>query len=268
MFVWPQFWEMKWKFDTDRTVSVDPYWCFVRVVNCPTLRRKFCWEALRFSACCAPGSSWHFFVCAPNCWFTLPLMTCEVRCRLCNGLRNVARSVQMVHCSSLLLLPSPSLSVSSSLLQRADIFSASFIYAPFHQRGVVLAKCQVKLSLKIRDEFISLSLNFVPFLCCLRISAIPSQDGLCSPCMQRLTNGLGISWLERMESRLAESESMAWLKLTLSRITLYAIFPLHLERIMNFWNGTQCVLFMIREAKQYKMNVFCMKCIPISNTIM
>lgn len=165
------------------------------------------------------------------------------------------------------------LSVSSALPELADIFSASFIYALFHQYGVLLAKCQVKLSLKIRDEFISLSLTFPPplfifyFFCCLHIFPIPSRDDFCSPCMQRLTNGLEISWLERMESRLAESESMARLKLTLSRITLYTIFPLHLARIMNFGNRTQYVLFMIREAAQYKMNIFRMKCIPISSII-
>lgn len=66
----------------------------------------------------------------------------------------------MVHSSSLSLLSSLSLSVSSTLLWLADIFSASFIYALFHQYGVLLAKYQVKLSLKIRDEFISLSLTF------------------------------------------------------------------------------------------------------------
>lgn len=36
---------------------------------------------------------------------------------------------------------------------------------------------------------------------------------------------------------------------------------------MNFWNRSQYVLFMIREIKQYKMDIFYMKCIPISNII-
>lgn len=66
----------------------------------------------------------------------------------------------MVHYPSLSFSPhSLSLSVYSTLLCLPDIFAASFIYALFHQYGVLLAKCLVKLSLKIRDEFISPSLT-------------------------------------------------------------------------------------------------------------
>ena len=195
-------------------------------------------------------------------------MACEVRSRLCNGQGNLARSVRTAHSPSPSLLPSLYLSVSSTFPWLADIFSASFIYALFHQYGVLLAKCQVKLSLKIRDEMtLSLSHSLLsPFFSCLRIFPIPSRDDLCSHYMQKLTNGWEISWLERME-KLAENESMARLKLTLSRIPFYTTFPLHLVRIIHFRNGTQYVLFTIREAQQCEMSIFCMKCIPISNSI-
>lgn len=55
----------------------------------------------------APGNSWHFFICAPNCWFTQRLIACEVRFRLFNGQGNLARGLQMLH-----VPPSPRLSPS------------------------------------------------------------------------------------------------------------------------------------------------------------
>lgn len=147
-------------------------------------RSWLCWNApwQGLLACCAPGNSWHFFICAPNCWFTLLLMACEVGSRRRNGRGNLARGVQMVHYPSLSLPSSLSFSVYSTLLWLADIFSASFIYALFHQYGVLLAKCLVKLSLKIRDDFISLSLTcfffFLPFFFSAVFPSFQSLHGM------------------------------------------------------------------------------------------
>jgi len=200
------------------------------------------------------GNSWHFFICAPDCWFTQLLMANEVRSR-----RHILARESSQRCphTSLSLSVSPpplSLSVYSTLLWLGDIFSASFIYALFHQYGVLLAKCLVKLSLKIRDEFISLSLTCLRGFFCLPSFPISSWNDLCSPCMQRLTNGLEISWLERMESRLAESESMARLKLTLSKITLYTITAFSPCIQWGLWiSGRRYVLFIIRRTQQCRM---------------
>lgn len=60
-----------------------------------------------------------------------------------------------------------------------------------------------------------------------------------------------------MESRLAESETVAQLKLTLSKITLYTIAafsPMHLAKIMIFLR--QDVLFIIRGNKTKESDYF------------
>lgn len=105
-------------------------------------------------------------------------MTCEVGSRVSNGQGNVARNVQTVHS-----LPPcfssphscPPLSVSSIYLWQPDVFSASFIYALFHQRGIPAAKCHGKLSLKIRNEFISLSFSPFPPLLSFFVFSMSSQ---------------------------------------------------------------------------------------------
>lgn len=88
------------------------------------------------------------------------------------------------------LVPSLSLSASSTYVEPLDVFSASFIYADFNQRGVLLATCRAKLSLKITDEFIYPSLaHSSPFLATFS----PPWDDSCGRCLQSLTNGSEIS---------------------------------------------------------------------------
>lgn len=136
-------------------------------------------------------------------------MTSEVRSRVSNGQGNVARNVQTVHSLPPFFSSShscPPLSVSSIYLWQPDVFSASFIYALFHQRGIPAAKCHGKLSLKIRNEFISLSfspfphplLSFLSFPCLPRSSLFSSR-------MQSLANDPEISWLEKRESICTQS---------------------------------------------------------------
>lgn len=190
-------------------------------------------------------------------------MACEVRSRLCNGQGNLARGVQTVHSPSLSLLPSlPFCLFHSSVagwhpLCILYLCTLSSVWSsPDKMPSQIVTKDQ-------RWVYLSLTHFSFPFFCCLPILSIPSWDDWCSPCMQRLTIGLEISWLERMESWLTESESIAQLKPTLSRVTLWSIFPLHLVRIMNSRSRTQktYVLSMIRGA----MNMFSMKCVPLSN---
>ena len=107
-----------------RNCSVEPWvethvWVSVHVCVCVSVHvsgwraawlRRGILALLKCSMARSVGllcNSWHFFICEPNRWFTLPLMACEVRSRLCNGRGNLARGVQTVHSPSLsLLLPS------------------------------------------------------------------------------------------------------------------------------------------------------------------
>lgn len=241
----------------------------------------FCWLTVRREilavlecsvACCAPGNSWHFFICAPNCWFTLPLMTCEVRSRLCNGRGNLARSVQTVHSSSLSLLPSlsPSLSLPLSCCWLTSslhpLFMQSFISTAFSWQNA-------KSNCHLRSEM-SLSLS-LSLLHSLFFSSFLPFSHLSNSFMGWLVQSLHAESSKRFRDQLTRKNGKraggkrvsARLKLTLSRITFYTLFPLRLVRIMNFWNRTQYVLFTIREATWYKMNIFRMKCIPITNII-
>lgn len=77
------------------------------------------------------------FVHLIKCWFTLPLMTCEVRVTISNGQRNLAKGVQTVFILSVSLHSTFSWSVSSTLLWPLDIFSAFFLYTLFHQKAKV-----------------------------------------------------------------------------------------------------------------------------------
>lgn len=87
------------------------------------------------------------------------------------GKGNLARGVQMLHSPSLSFPVLPlSLSVYATLLLLPYISSAFFIYALFHQYSVLLAKRLVKLSLKIRDEFISRSLTCLTFVLSSQLS--------------------------------------------------------------------------------------------------
>lgn len=128
-------------------------------------------------------------------------------------------------------------------------------------------RSEMSLSPSLSCSLFFLILLLIYLFCCLHISPVPPWDELCSPCMQTLTRFRDQLTGKNGKSGLAETESMARLKLTLSRITLYTIFPLHLVRIMNFWNRTQYVLFMIREAARYKLSICHMKCGPIRNII-
>lgn len=174
-------------------------------------------------------------------------MTCEVGSRVSNGQGNVARNVQTVHS-----LPPcfssphscPPLSVSSIYLWQPDVFSASFIYALFHQRGIPAAKCHGKLSLKIRNEFISLSFSpFPPLLSFLSSPCLP-RSSLFSPCMQSLANDPELSCLEKMESICTQSLDG---KIKEQYHGAF-YFSVHEMRIINFRRRTWCALFMSLEA--------------------
>lgn len=193
-------------------------------------------------------------------------MTCEVRSRVSNGQGNVARNVQTVHS-----LPPcfssphscPPLSVSSIYLWQPDVFSGSFIYALFHQRGIPAAKCHGKLSLKIRNEFISLSFSpFPPLLSFLSSECLP-RSSLFSPCMQsckrsraQLTGKNGKHL--HTELRWKNKRTIPW----------SLLFFLCMKWGLSISEGEHDVLCLwVWKRRRTKWFFCCMKCTIISNRI-